>query len=90
MFRKGDLVRHDLMPSWGIGSIKYAPRGGNLRIKFEQAGEKILHPGYAELTKVPEDELLYMVIREVRYKRGRPVETISLIPVLKPLSLEVI
>lgn len=84
MFRKGDLVRHAAMPSWGIGSIVKAPRGGNILIRFEQAGEKLIHPDYAALTKVPEDELLYLVIREIRFKWGRFAETTRLIPVVKP------
>jgi len=83
MFRKGDLVRHAAMPSWGIGSIVSAPRGGNLLIRFEQGGEKLIHPAYAALTKVPEDELLYLVIREVRIKWGRSLKTTRVIPVLK-------
>ena len=83
MFRKGDLIRHGAMPSWGIGSIVNAPRGGNLLIRFEQAGSKLLHPAYAPLTKVPADELLYLVIREVSIKRGRTVKTARIIPVVK-------
>jgi hypothetical protein len=83
MFMKGDLVRHGAMPSWGIGSVVYAPRGGNLLIRFEQAGEKIIHPGYAALTKVPEDELMYLVIREVSIKSGRSVVSSRVIPVVK-------
>jgi hypothetical protein len=83
MYRKGELVRHASMPSWGIGSIMHAPRGGNLRIRFEQGGEKLIHPSHAELTKVPEDDLLYLVIRRVRFRWGRPVETVRVIPVVK-------
>lgn len=83
MFRKGDLVRHGAMPSWGIGSVVKAPRGGNLLIRFEQAGDKLIHPGYAPLTMVREDELLYLVIREVQIKRGRTVKTARVIPVVK-------
>jgi|GEM_PF-1193069 len=83
MFRKGDLVRHAAMPSWGVGSVVNPSKEGNLLIRFEQAGEKLIHPGYAALTKVPEDDLMYLVVREVRVKWGRPVETTRLIPVLK-------
>ena len=83
MFRKGDLVRHGAMPSWGIGSIVKAPRGGNLLIRFDEAGDKLIHPGYAALTKVPKDELLYLVVREVHIKRGRSVKTSMVIPVVK-------
>lgn len=83
MFRKGDLVRHDSMPSWGIGSIKSAPKGGNLLIKFEQAGEKRIHPAYAALTKVPDEELIFIVVRETRFKWGRSLETTRIIPVVK-------
>jgi hypothetical protein len=84
MIRKGDLVRHAAMPSWGIGSVLYAPRGGNLLIRFDQVGEKLIHPAYAGLTKVPEDDLLYLVVREVNFKWGRSLETTKLIPILKP------
>jgi hypothetical protein len=83
MLRKGDLVRHAAMPSWGIGSIVHAPRGGNLLIRFEQAGEKLLHPEYAMLNKIQEDELLYLVIREVRIRWGRSIETTRIIPIVK-------
>jgi hypothetical protein len=83
MFRKGDLVRHAAKPSWGIGGIVSAPKGGNLLIRFEQAGEKLIQPSYATLNKIPEDELLYLVVREVKFKWGRSVESIMLIPVVK-------
>ena len=84
MFRKGDLVRHAVMPSWGIGSVVSAAKGGNLLIRFEQAGEKLIHPAHAALTKVPEEELMYLVVRESRVKWGRSVETVRVIPVMKP------
>ena len=71
------------MPSWGIGSVVKAPRGGNLLIRFEQAGAKLIHPDYAALTRVPADELMYLVIREVHIKRGRSVKTARVIPVVK-------
>ncbi len=83
MLRKGDLVRHGTMPSWGIGSIMNAPRGGNLLIRFEEGGEKLIHSGCAALTRVPENELLYLVIREVQIKRGRSVKTARVIPIVK-------
>lgn len=83
MFRKGELVRHASMPSWGIGSIVHAPRGGNLLIRFEQAGDKLIHPDHAALTKIPEDDLLYLVVRNVRFRWGRSVETVRFIPVVK-------
>jgi hypothetical protein len=83
MIRKGDLVRHAAMPSWGIGSVLNAPRGGNLLIRFEQAGEKLIHPAYSGLTKVPEGDLMYLVVREVRFKWGRSVETAKFIPIVK-------
>lgn len=83
MFRKGDLVRHAAMPSWGIGSVVNPAKDGNLLIRFEMVGEKLIHPAYAALTKVPEHDLMYLVVREVRVKWGHPVETTSLIPVLK-------
>jgi hypothetical protein len=84
MLRKGDLVRHATMPSWGIGSIVHAPKGGNLLIRFELAGEKLIHPKFAALVKIPEDELLYMVVRDVRFKWGRSIETTRIIPIVKP------
>ncbi len=83
MFRKGDLVRHAAMPSWGIGSVLNPAREGNILIRFEQAGEKLIHPGYAKLTKVSEEDLMYLVVKEVRIRWGRPVETSRVIPVLK-------
>jgi hypothetical protein len=80
---KGDLVRHPIRPLWGVGKVVKTVQGGNLLIRFEQAGNKILHPGYAGLVKVPDDELFYLVIRGVRIRKGRPVKTFRIIPVLK-------
>ena len=88
MLRKGDLVRHGTMPSWGIGSVVKAPRGGNLLVRFEQAGAKLLHPAYAPLTKVPEDELFFMVVGEVHMKGRRAVRTVRVIPVVKKIAKE--
>lgn len=83
MFGKGDLVRHAAMPSWGIGTVVKTMQGGNLRIRFEQGGEKLIHPGYAALTKVHEDDLLYLVIKEVQVIKRRSVRTTRIIPIVK-------
>ncbi len=85
MFRKGDLVRHATMPSWGIGSVKLAPRGGNLLVRFDRAGDKLIHSSCcAALTRVPKHELMYLVVRETQVRKGRPVMTTQVIPVLRP------
>lgn len=83
MLRKGDLVRHGAMPSWGIGTVVNTVQDGNLLIRFEKAGEKIIHPGYAALTKVPDDDLMFLVVKEVRVKRGRSVKSTRIIPIVK-------
>ena len=84
MLRKGDLVRHATMPSWGIGSVKSAPRGGNLLVRFDQAGDKLIHSSCSALTRVPKHELMYLVVREVQIKKGRSVTVTQVIPVLRP------
>jgi Protein of unknown function (DUF3553) len=84
MIAKGDLVRHPAMPAWGIGKVVKAPQGGNLLVRFEQSGEKLLQPGSAGLVKVPDDDLLFLVIREVTVRKRRKVKTVRVIPVLKP------
>ncbi len=83
MIGKGDLVRHPVKPAWGVGKVMRAAQGGNLLVKFEQAGNKLLQPDYARLVKIPDNELLYLVIREVRIRRGRSVKSIRVIPVIK-------
>jgi len=83
MIVKGDLVRHPVLPLWGIGKVLKTFQGGNLLVRFEGAGEKLLHPGYAALEKLHDDDILYLVIRGVRVKRGRSVPTIRVIPVVK-------
>lgn len=83
MFKKGDLVRHGAMPSWGIGSVVAVVQGGNLQIRFAGCGEKVISPSRAPLDRVPEDDLAYLVVRAVRVKRGRAVVRSRVIPVLK-------
>jgi hypothetical protein len=82
MLVQGDLVTHPVMPGWGIGRIVKIIQG-NLLVRFEWAGEKLLHPHYANLCKISEDDLLYLVVREVKKKRGRPVRITRVIPVVK-------
>ncbi len=83
MFRKGDLVRHPALPSWGIGMVVKTAQDGNLIVRFEQGGQRLLHPGLAGLTRVPKDELRYLVIREVRMMKGRPIKAVTVIPVVR-------
>jgi hypothetical protein len=83
MIAKGDLVRHPAMPAWGIGKVLKTAQGGNLLVRFDQAGHKLLHPGCAGLVKIPDDDLLFLVIREIRKRRGRAVKTIRVIPVVR-------
>jgi uncharacterized protein DUF3553 len=83
MLRKGDLVRHASMPSWGIGSVRSAPRGGNLLVRFDMAGDKLMHSSCSALTKVPKHELMYLVVREIQVKKGRSVVTVQKIPVIR-------
>ncbi len=82
MLMQGDLVTHPVMPGWGIGRIVKVIQG-NLLVRFEGAGKKLLHPYYADLQKIPDDDLLFMVVREVKRKYGRPVRTTKVIPVVK-------
>ncbi len=49
MLAKGDLVTHPAMPAWGIGKVMKIVQDGNLLVKFEGAGRKLLHPHYANL-----------------------------------------
>ncbi len=83
LIAKGDLVRHPIKPSWGIGKVVKTIQGGNLLVRFDQAGNKLLHPEYAGLVKIPDDELLFLVIRGVRIKKGRAIRTLRIIPVVK-------
>ncbi len=83
MFTRGDLVRHTAMPAWGIGKIMKVVQGGNLVVRFASGGRRLLHPGCAPLQKVPEAELLYLVIRETRSVRGRTVPRVRVIPIVK-------
>ncbi len=82
MLVQGDLVTHPVMPGWGIGRVVKIIQG-NLLVKFEGAGKKLLHPHYANLKKISEDDLLFLVIREVKRISGRPVRTTRVIPVVK-------
>jgi hypothetical protein len=83
MIAKGDLVRHPIKPSWGVGKVVKTVQGGNLLVRFDQAGNKLLHPEYAGLVKISDDELLYLVIRGVRIKKGRTIKTVRIIPVIR-------
>jgi hypothetical protein len=83
MIAKGDLVRHPIRPSWGIGKVVKTVQGGNLLVRFDQAGNKLLQPDYARLVKIPDDELLFLVIRGARIKKGRSVRTLRIIPVIR-------
>lgn len=44
-FREGAFVANPRMPDWGVGKILEIRDGGNLRVFFEVAGEKIMPPG---------------------------------------------
>lgn len=83
MISRGDLVRHSIKPSWGIGKVIKTVQDGNILVRFDQGGNKILHSGYTGLVKIPDDELLFLVIRGFRKRRGRPVKTLRIIPVVK-------
>ena len=83
MVRKGDLVRHPALPSWGIGMVVKTAQDGNLLVRFEQGGDRLLRPALAGLTRVPKHELRYLVIREVRTMKGRPVKSMTVIPVIR-------
>jgi hypothetical protein len=83
MIAKGDLVRHPAMPAWGIGKVLKTVQGGNLLVRFDQAGHKLLHPGYAGLVRIPDDDLLFLVIRGMRIKKGRAIRTVRVIPIVK-------
>ncbi len=85
---KGDLVRHPIRPSWGIGKVMKTVQDGNIIVRFDRAGNKLLHSGYAGLLKVPDDELLFLVIRGVRVRKGRPRKTFRIIPVVKRRAWE--
>jgi hypothetical protein len=86
MLSKGDLVRHPAMPAWGIGTVVKSAQGGNLLVKFDQGGDKLLHPAYAGLVKISDDDLLFLVIREVQIRKRRSVKTIRIIPVVKRME----
>ncbi|HEY6007844.1 MAG TPA: DUF3553 domain-containing protein, partial [Geobacteraceae bacterium] len=79
----GDMVRHPAMPVWGVGKVMKIVQGGNLLVSFAGGGKRLLHPGYAPLEKVPDDELLYLVIREARPGKGRPKFRVRVIPIVR-------
>ena len=83
MIAKGDLVRHPVLPAWGIGKVLKTFQGGNLLVRFEGAGEKLLHPGFAGLEKIADANIRYLVVKGVKVKRGRTVPTVSYIPLVK-------
>lgn len=83
LIAKGDLVRHPVKPTWGIGKVVKTVQGGNLLVKFDMAGNKLLHPEYAGLVKITDDELMFLVIRGARVNKGRTIKTLSIIPVVK-------
>jgi len=82
MFHRGDLVTHTTMPHWGVGRVQKIVQG-NLLVQFSGAGVKLLHPQIARLEKVRDDELLFLVLREVKVFRGRPHRSTRLIPIVK-------
>ncbi|MBI1920780.1 MAG: DUF3553 domain-containing protein [Geobacter sp.] len=83
MVARGDLVRHPAQPSWGIGKVLKVVQNGNILVRFEQAGEKILHPETAKLRKIETDNLLCLVVREVTVKNRRTVRSVRVIPIIK-------
>ncbi len=89
MIDKGDLVRHPVRPSWGIGRVVKTLSGGNLLVRFAEVGNKLLNPGFAGLVKIQDNELLFLVIRGVHVKKGRPIRTVRVIPVVKEAGFKV-
>jgi hypothetical protein len=45
LFCEGAYVSNPRMPDWGLGKILELRDGGNLRVFFEGAAEKIMPPG---------------------------------------------
>lgn len=82
MLTRGDLVRHPAMPCWGIGKVMKVVQNGNLLVRFEQAGEKLLHPQTAGLRKIESDQLLYLVVREDGARNRRFARNIRVIPIV--------
>lgn len=82
MVARGDLVRHPAQPSWGIGKVLKVVQNGNILVRFDQAGEKLLHPDTARLRKIETEGLLCLVVREVSVKNRRTVRSISVIPII--------
>ena len=44
LFQEGSYVTNPRMPDWGTGKVMELRDGGNVRVFFETAGEKIMPP----------------------------------------------
>jgi hypothetical protein len=44
LFPEGAYVSNPRMPDWGIGKVLELRDGGNVRVFFENAGERIMPP----------------------------------------------
>jgi hypothetical protein len=71
------------MPAWGVGKVMKIAQGGNLLVRFAQGGKKLLKPGHAHLKKIEEDELLFLVIREIHRVRGKKLPRTRFIPIVR-------
>lgn len=77
-FSQGDRVKHPARPEWGVGKV-LDNSGGNLRIFFVGAGEKILKMGYVNLIKLDEGEAIHPVLDNLKtVKKDRGVKYRSL------------
>ncbi len=48
-FQEGSFVTNPRMPAWGTGKVLELRDGGNVRVYFETAGERIMPPGNMSL-----------------------------------------
>ena len=44
LFPEGSFVTNPKMPGWGTGKVLELRDGGNIRVYFEEVGEKIMPP----------------------------------------------
>ncbi len=79
--KKGIRVRHVNRPDWGIGQILEDANSQDIRLFFDQVGEKLLHASVAEKLKVTTGEDAQSLLLDNLYLpspgKSRPMLTVA-------------
>jgi hypothetical protein len=81
-FLKGDVVRHPVMPDWGLGKVLADCSDETVRVFFVGIGEKTLNQDFAKLVKVPETESGHALLQDLKITKSGKALRFRSLPIL--------